>query len=300
MTSTQGNERYAPVIERRISRHSVRGIDYAVSQWGDSARPTLFFLHGWGDCGATFQFVVDALGADYHVVAPDWRGFGDSGRNPSGYWFPDYIADLADLLDEFEPDSGARIVAHSMGANVAGLFAGSYPERVAAFANLEGFGLADSDPGEAPARYRHWIDAGRAAPQYADYAGFDELARRIKQRAPRISDARADFVARAWGREADGRVTLRADPGHKLPNPVLYRRAEAEACWREVTAEVLLVAGEHSEFATPDDPRLGPGVHALPFPSARLETVAGAGHMMHFEAPETLAGLLRAFFEPYL
>ena len=300
MTSGPKQTVYVPIVERRVSRYSIRGIDYAVNQWGDAANPTLFFLHGWGDCGATFQFVVDALERDYHVVAPDWRGFGDSGWNASGYWFPDYLADLAVLLDEFEADRGALIVAHSMGANVAGLFAGAFPERVRAFVNLEGFGLADSDPADAPGRYRQWIESGASGPQYAAYQNFDELAQRVGKRAPRITDARAAFVARAWGREDGVRVVLRADPAHKRPNPVLYRRAEAEACWRSVTAEVLLVAGEHSEFAAPSDARLGPGVHALPFPSANVETLAGAGHMLHFEVPEALAAVLDRFFAPYL
>ena len=144
-------------------------------------------LHGWGDCGSTFQFVADALGKNYHVVAPDWRGFGDSGWNRSSYWFPDYIADLARLIDIFEPESGARIVGHSMGANVAGLYAGTFPGRVAAFANLEGFGLADSDAADAPERYRRWIETENTPPRYAEYGSFSELADRIRKRAPRIS-----------------------------------------------------------------------------------------------------------------
>ena len=300
MTSNAKISNYEPVIERRVSRRSVRGIDYAVNEWGDPGDPTLFLLHGWGDCGATFQFVVDALGDGYHVVAPDWRGFGDSGWAGASYWFPDYIADFAALLDEFEPDARAKIVGHSMGANVAGLFAGTFPERVAAFVNLEGFGLADSDTGDAPRQYRRWIESGSASLAYSEYESFEVLAERVRKRAPGITDDRANYVARAWGREVDGRVMLRADPRHKLPNPVLYRRAEAEACWRNVSAEVLLVAGERSEFATPTDKRLGPGVHALPFASKRVETLSGTGHMMHFEVPDAVAALVRAFFEPYL
>jgi pimeloyl-ACP methyl ester carboxylesterase len=42
-------------------------------------------MHGWMDVGASFQFVVDALQGDWHVIAPDWRGFGLSQR--SG-WIP--------------------------------------------------------------------------------------------------------------------------------------------------------------------------------------------------------------------
>ena len=77
---------------------------------------------------------------------------------------------------------------------------------------------------------------------------------------------RAAFVARQWASaNADGRVHLRADPAHKLPNPILYRRAEAEACWRNISAPVLLIRGEKSPFAD----QVG-GITSLPFPNAEL------------------------------
>src|SRR3954454_866662 len=80
----------------------IRGLRYHVRTWGDARRPTLFMLHGWMDVSASFQFLVDALGADWHVIAPDWRGFGLSDRSRDGvYWFPDYFADLEALLSRF-------------------------------------------------------------------------------------------------------------------------------------------------------------------------------------------------------
>ncbi len=48
------------------------------------------------------------------MVAPDWRGFGDSEWVPGGYWFPDYFADLDGLLDALAPQSRARVIGHSM------------------------------------------------------------------------------------------------------------------------------------------------------------------------------------------
>lgn len=90
---------YRPGVTRRVSEHDIRGIRYAVSEWGDRDSPLIFLLHGWGDCSATFQFVVDAFKRDWFVVAPDWRGFGDSGWNASSYWFPDYIPECRDRND---------------------------------------------------------------------------------------------------------------------------------------------------------------------------------------------------------
>jgi len=243
------HDHYQPIRPARRRSLDIRQVRYNVTEWGDPDAPTFFYLHGFADAGATFQFVVDALQGNWHVVAPDWRGFGDSTIDCTSYWFPDYLADLHALLEVYTPGDPARIVAHSMGANVAGLYAGTLTERVLAFVNVEGFGLPDSDPSDAPQRYRQWLKQSQAPSALMTYRDMSSLAERIAKRNPLLSPAQTDFVARAWGRvREDGRVELRADPRHKLPNPVLYRRAEAKACWEAIAAGVLLVSGSASDF----------------------------------------------------
>jgi pimeloyl-ACP methyl ester carboxylesterase len=289
---------YKPRIPVRSNTHRVRGLDYHISEWGDPADPVLFFLHGWGDSGATFQFVVDAMAGRWHVVAPDWRGFGRTYCRATGYWFPEYLADLDDLLSKYSPSKPVRIVGHSMGGNVGGLYAGVMPERVRAFVNVEGFGLPDTSPGEAPERYGEWLRRQRQAPAFARFESMEALARHIAKRSPRMTAAQARFVAAAWAEEGPDGPTLLADPAHKLPNAVLYRRAEAEACWRQVTAPVLLVAGADSAVLQavgepPSDAEL-----ALPFPDRRTRIIAACGHMVHFEAPAALAAAIEEFLLP--
>ncbi len=271
-------------VARRSSSVDIRGTTYRVHEWGDPASPMFMYLHGWGDTGSTFQFVVDELQGDWHVIAPDWRGFGDSRGTASNYFFPDYLADLDALLTLFSPSRPAALVGHSMGGNIAGLYAGIMPERVSAFVNVEGFGMPDSDPGQAPARYRTWIERGRGSPAYAEYEDFDALASRIRKRNPRMSAGQAMFVARCWARRNDGGVVrLRADPLHKLPNPVLYRRAEAEACWRRIEAPVLVVCGSDSPY------------RGMSFPACSAVEIDLSGHMLHFEAPSELARAIETF-----
>jgi pimeloyl-ACP methyl ester carboxylesterase len=124
------DSKYEPRVAVRSSRIRVRGTDYHVHEWGDEGQPLLVCLHGWGDTGLTFQFVVDELAKTWHIIAPDWRGFGHSKSRAICYWFPDYLADLDALLSEYSPSTPAILVGHSMGANVAGLYAGVMPERV--------------------------------------------------------------------------------------------------------------------------------------------------------------------------
>ncbi len=79
----------------------LRGVRYHLYVWGEALpaeAPTLLCLHGWGDLGASFQFLADVLPADWRILAPDWRGFGRSQHNVGPYWFPDYLADLDALL----------------------------------------------------------------------------------------------------------------------------------------------------------------------------------------------------------
>jgi pimeloyl-ACP methyl ester carboxylesterase len=253
-------------------------------------------LHGWGDCGASFQFLVDELKGDWHVIAPDWRGFGRTQYRAPGYWFPDYLADLDELLRIYQPDEPVRLLGHSMGGNVAGLYAGVLPERVAAFVNVEGFGLPDTVPDGAPAHLRRWLEAGRTTPAFSRYRDFAELAVRIARRSPAMPADRAMFVARHWGIEsADGLVELRADPAHKLPNAIQYRRAEALACWARITAPVLQVHGE--ETGADGDVMTWLRANAEPglFPDAEAVTISNAGHMVHFEQPAALAGAVERF-----
>lgn len=289
-------EMYQARIKGRSVRHQVRGVDYHVTEWGERHSRLVVFLHGWSDAGSTFQFVIDELKQDWFVVAPDWRGFGESRVNAESYWFPDYLADLDAILQIYSPDAAVRLVGHSMGANVATLYAGVMPERVSALVNVEGFGLPDSDPEDAPGRYRKWIEAGRSRPAVTNYESFEELLPRIMRRSPGLSNERALFVADKWAEaHADGVVRIKADPAHKLPNAVLYRRREAVACWRNVKAPVLVVVGADTDFTGDLKSWIDPDAVSRMFGKSEPVSIAGAGHMVHFDQPAQLAETIEGF-----
>jgi pimeloyl-ACP methyl ester carboxylesterase len=283
----------------RPGRHGtipIRGLEQHFIRWGPDSEDPVLLLHGFADCAASFQFVADSIDPSLPLLAIDWRGFGASARSPCGYWFPDYYADLETMLDAFCPHGPARIVGHSMGANVAMIYAGVRPARVRSLVNLEGIGLPRTHPDQAPARLAQWLDELRGPLAPGEYASLAELAARVAKRNPRLAPDQAEFIAACWSEPAaGGGVRLRADPAHRRTSPYLYRREEMEACWRAITARVLLVFGADSELL----PRLGPegGVKSFKAiaPGLAVEQVAGAGHMLHHEAPRAIARIIEAF-----
>lgn len=276
----------------------IRGLRYHVRHWQGNAEKKLFLLHGWMDVSASFQFLVDALKGDWDVYAPDWRGYGLTAWSGSdNYWFPDYIGDLDALLERIEPAHGVNLVGHSLGGNVGGLYAGIRPQRVARYVNLEGFGMPATRPEQAPKRYARWMDELKTTPHWRPYASYAELADRMQKNNARLTRERAEFLARHWGREAEGGgVVLRSDPAHKLVNATLYRLDEAQACWAQVTAPVLWVDAEHSE--TMARMKLNAAELAqrrASFRDLRHHTVKDAGHMLHHDRPDEVARLIEEF-----
>jgi pimeloyl-ACP methyl ester carboxylesterase len=275
----------------------IRGLRYHVRRWPREGAPKVFLLHGWMDVSASFQFLADCLHHDWDLYAPDWRGYGLTQWGSSdSYWFPDYIADLEKLLDHFGVAS-VDLVGHSLGGNVASMYAGIRPQRVAKLVNLEGFGMAPTTSDQAPRRYARWLDELAEPPRLRPYRDFAELAERLRKTNPRLTLERAEFLARHWGRDAGGEgVLLRGDPAHKIVNPVLYRYEEVRACWQQVSAPVLWVDAAESDTLK----RIGltESQHAerrAAFRNLRYTTVQNAGHMLHHDQPEAVARLIEDF-----
>ena len=275
----------------------VRGLPIHLREWGEESAPLLLLLHGWMDVSATFQFLVDAFSAEWHVVAPDWRGFGKSGHAGDAYWFPDYLADLDRIVDTLSPEAPVRLLGHSMGGNVACMYAGVRPARVSSVVSLDGFGLADREPAEAPGRFEKWLKELGAPVGFRRYSNLEEFASRLQRDNPRLDRGQAIFLAEHLGEVAtDGTVGHAADPAHRRVNPVLYRRAETLACWRRVSARVL--------WLVPHDPvlRRKLGVRdddhrqaKACFRDFREIVIADSGHNLHHDQPLAVARAVEDF-----
>lgn len=297
--------------ERRRAGHvrlALRGVEHHVCVWdGGEAPPAeappLVLLHGWMDVGASFQFLIDALRAPRLAWAPDWRGFGLTAGPPGTdtYWVADYLADLDALLDALHPGGPVDLLGHSMGGNVAMLYAGVRPTRVRRLVNLEGFGLPGTVPAQAPTRYAAWLDSLKEPERLRDYASVEQVAERLRRNNPRLTPERAAWLAPHWARPgADGRWVVNGDPAHKRPNPVLYRADEVLACWRRIEAPLLWVEGGATDLG-----RLWGGrfsreefeARMAALPPFERATIEDAGHMLHHDQPALVAAVVERFLD---
>ena len=201
---------YVPRRPPEASDLEIRGLRHHVTRWPGTDPEPVFLLHGWADTGDTFQFLVDALPGTARCIAPDLRGFGRSEWPAEGYWFPDYFADLEALLDRLAPGVPVTLVGHSMGGNIATLYAGIRPERVRRVVCIEGFGLARTRPEQAPARYREWLEQLRTPPEFARFPSLEAFTHLLVRRNPRLTPERAAFIAAAWTERRDRRQRHRA------------------------------------------------------------------------------------------
>ncbi|MCK9514560.1 MAG: alpha/beta hydrolase [Ottowia sp.] len=305
---------YQPQRSSRSCFVTLRQHRYHVRTWGnaDSRLPPLVLLHGWMDVAASYQFMVDALTPAFFgqrlIVAPDWRGFGQTtGPACDHYVFADYLGDLDALLEAQAGSRPVDLVGHSMGGNVAMMYAGVRPARVRHVVNLEGLGVPDPGPAGAPLRYRRWLDdiralrGGRRA--LRDYGSVDAVAARLRKTNPRLPADKAAWLARQWAAPrpgADGvqRWHILGDAAHRVVSARLSPAAEMQALYASITAPVMVVEAADSEL-----PEGWRGRYSLAEFHERLQSVPrlqqrvlpDCGHMLHHDQPEALARLIEAF-----
>ena len=280
---------------------------HAVTNVGVHSLPPLVLVHGWMDVAASYQFMVDALTDEFAkgrtIIAPDWRGFGLTGGAADNYWLPDYLADLDFLLDHYAGDQKVDLLGHSMGGNVAMVYAGVRPERIRRLVNLEGFGLAPSKPAQAPTRYAKWMDELKSLHKgeldLKPYSTLDGVAKRLMKTNPRLTSDKANWLAAHWAQQdAAGQWLVLGAPGHKVVNANIYRVEETLEIYKRITAPVLAVEASDDSLE-----KWNQGRYTLAdyherlksIPEVRIARLDDTGHMLHHDQPEALAVLIEGF-----
>jgi pimeloyl-ACP methyl ester carboxylesterase len=107
---------------------STSDINISYLEWNTGKEP-LLLLHGMGDHALVWSSLGDYLASNYHIVAPDMRGHGESSKPATDYSFASAIADLESLMDHLQWDN-AHIVSHSWTGKLAAIWARENPSRL--------------------------------------------------------------------------------------------------------------------------------------------------------------------------
>lgn len=297
---------YQALKPSRSSTLALRRLTCHTRHWGpeQSSQPLLVLLHGWMDVSASYQFTVDAMRQERRIIAPDWRGFGlSSSTQADHYFFADYLADLDLLLDHHAPGQAVDLVGHSMGGNIAMMYAGVRPGRIRRLVNLEGFGMPATQPAQAPARYAQWIEEIKQLHQgdmaLKTYDSQEGVARRLMKTNPRLDEDKARWLAGHWARpNAQGQWEILGDPAHKITSAQLYRLDEALVLYEHITAPVLAVEASDDSLGQWWKGRYGLDEYHQRLAhvrDCRTAVVQDAGHMLHHDQPGQVARLIEQF-----
>jgi len=276
--------------ERFVEANRLR---HHLVEWDGGGPTTVLCLHGFLDQAFAFQWFAEALGGDFHVLAVDLRGFGQSewvGRG--GYYhFHDYVLDLAQLAPKVRRDR-LVVLGHSLGGVVSVRYAGAVPDGLDALVVAEGLGPPDATPADGPIRTGRTVAQLRELETKTIRPFPDEttIAARIQAAAPRIRPDRALALASRAAREVPGGWVFRFDPMHRTTSPSAFSKRDFEAFARRVAVPTLLVDGALSDFVLADAAERSSWIAG-----ARTVVVPDAGHMMHVENPEGLAAAVGAF-----
>ncbi len=261
--------------------------------WGNVAAPNMLLVHGVQDHCHTWAWYARAFFDDYHIIAPDMRGHGDSEwARGSSYHQIDYVYDLAQLIRQAQL-APTVLVAHSMGGTLAALYAGVYPETVTALVIIEGVGIWPGRFSGAPGheRVRQWIDNNRhlAGRQPRRYPALEEAYERMHRANAHLTQAQARHLTiHGSHQNEDGSYSWKYDNYTHAYAAYGIPEEEVVALWERITCPVLII---NASEGFPH--RIGQNGTVRHFDNVRLVDIPGAGHWAHHDQLDEVVGLSR-------
>jgi pimeloyl-ACP methyl ester carboxylesterase len=277
-------------VSQRLRMHYV--------DWGNESAPPLLLIHGGKDHARNWDWVARELRSEFHVIAPDLRGHGDSAWATGGsYAISEFVFDIIQLVDALHL-APLTIIGHSLGGAISLHYTGLYPQNVRKLVAIEGLGPSPEleEKLEAPpasARYREWIKSQKeiARRQPRRYASIDDAAKRMQDENEFLSPEQArHLTVHGVARNEDGTFSWKFDPYVRSFAPVRFRGTDVRSLWERVTCPTLLVRGEDSWASDPvKDGRIAS------FKNARLVNVPKAGHWVHHDQLDVFIREVRGF-----
>lgn len=278
-------------VSQRLRLHYV--------DWGNPDAPPLILQHGGRDHCRSWDWVAEELAKDWHVIAPDLRGHGDSAWTPDGnYGMSAFVYDFAQLVHTLGHDQ-VTIIAHSLGGNVTGRFTGLYPDKVRKYINIEGLGPSPEQRARREAegyanRFRDWIDGRRASAGRIPkrYPTIEAAYARMKEVNSFLTDEQAHHLTvHGASRNEDGTWSWKFDP---YLNNWPFEDAPEEhtnQLWSAITCPTLLLYGADSWASNPEtDGRLDVFTNG-----ARVIEFENAGHWLHHDQFDRFMATVRDF-----
>lgn len=266
------------------------------TDWGNEGAPLLILLHGNRDHSRSWDWTALALQRDWHVIAPDLRGHGNSAWSADGRY--DFAAFLCDLTALFEVlgNQRATIVAHSLGAHIALRFAAIFPEKIEKVVAVEAVGAPideetawNSNPVEI--HLRDWLTerTRTAVSRRRALSSMEEAAARLRIRNPALGDERSHHLVRHGMERGDGGWHWKHDPYMAIrPFPDITDE-EVFALMRLVRCPTLLLYGDKSWPSSVPE-RL---IEALG--NAQVTRFAEGGHWLHHDCFNAFLAAVRSF-----
>jgi pimeloyl-ACP methyl ester carboxylesterase len=267
--------------------------------WGNADRPPLLLVHGGRDHCRNWDWVAAALRDEWHIIAPDLRGHGDSQWSTDGsYWMANYVYDLAQLIHQ-QRLAPVTIVAHSLGGHIALRYAGIYPDAVARLVPIEGLGLPVAMLAERAAktparRMDEWIREQRALAGRLPrrYASIEDAFKRMQEENPHLSAEQArHLTVHGINQNEDGTYSWKFDNYVRAWPPYDMSTRDVHFLWERIACPTLILYGKESWAGNPvDDGR------AAHFRHAQVVGVDGAGHWLHHDRLDEFLRIVREFF----
>lgn len=196
--------------------------------WGSKSGKPFLGLHGWLDNANTFDKLAPLLPKDTYLVAIDFPGHGRSSLRPPGvpYTFFDWVIDVKRVITQLKW-TRFSLIGHSMGAGIAALYSGVFPDEVEKLILLEYRGPSVASYEDAPsvlAAYAKHIISDQFKNNFKVFPDVKSVVNKILQANPELTEESARILAERKVQEVDGGVVLRTEP--RLRNTLLGGVAE--------------------------------------------------------------------------
>ena len=277
-------------ISQRLRLHYV--------DWGNESAPPLLMIHGGQDHCRNWDWMARELRRDYHVIAPDLRGHGDS-EWALGSTYPqtDYVYDVAQLLHQKQLFP-IRIVGHSLGGSIALRYTGIFPENVERLVSIEGFGpppeyMREWSNQDTAERLRGWIENGRmlAGRRPRRYERLEDAFKRMQEENPHLSEDQARHLTiHGVNQNEDGTFSWKFDNYCRGRKATRYDEDELKELYRRIKCPTMLVTGKESWAVEPEKSGL-----LDCFRDARSLVVEDAGHWVHHDQLELVLREVKDF-----